>query len=143
MKAKKVRIFKSIDELEKALPPRLAYRFRKWLQRFHQGILPPMRVSKAERIVLTAFEDYLYKSQLKKHDVLFSKYENGEVRFDFGSNVSEKIKKAAIAWAKKRGLKVAEASLQKSLDSTSYIILQSNNAISSNRICTERLFLEF
>jgi hypothetical protein len=143
MKSKKVRVLKSIDELEKALPPKLAYRFRRWLRRFHQGILPSMRVSKVERIVLSAFEDYLYKSQLKKHDVLFSKYENGEVRFDFGSNVSEKIKKAAIAWAKKRGLKVVESSLQKSIYSTSYIILKSSNKISNNRICIERLLLEF
>lgn len=49
-------------------------------------------------------------------------HENGMIKMEFDRNTPEHIKKAALKWAKKRGLKPVEASLNKSANSSeSYI----------------------
>lgn len=41
-------------------------------------------------------------------------HENGMIKMEFDRSTPEHIKKAALKWAKKRGLKATEASLNKS-----------------------------
>lgn len=49
-------------------------------------------------------------------------YDSGAVRFEFSKSTPEDVKKAVYRWAKKRGLKVAEAGLSKSTASGSSIL---------------------
>ena len=60
---------------------------------------------------------------LAKSDYQIAKYGNGDLRLDFGPEVPESVKKKALEWAKRRNLKVKEASLGKSSDATSWILL--------------------
>lgn len=44
-------------------------------------------------------------------------HENGMIKMEFDRNTPEHIRKAALKWAKKRGLKPVEAGLNKSANS--------------------------
>lgn len=59
-------------------------------------------------------EEVLAHKTLAKNEAMVSMYESGAVRLDFGAEVPEKIKKAALLWAERRGLKPVEASMSKS-----------------------------
>jgi len=49
-------------------------------------------------------------------------HENGMIKMEFDRTTPDHIKKAAFKWAKKRGLKATEASLNKSANHTeSYV----------------------
>ena len=133
-------ISKTLSEevLAKSLPPKLAYRFRSWMKesepRFAKN---PQLYSEAQKLIQQKFEELAIQKALKKNEAVASFYNNGVVRMDFGSEIPEKIKKAAMNWAKKRGLKAVEASVQKSMSNPSYIIF-SKSQQSSVGECTNR-----
>jgi hypothetical protein len=68
---------------------------------------------------------------LQKNEMLASFYDNGHIRLDFGGEVDSKVKDAAMKWAKNRGLKTSEASLDKSAGAPSYVVM--SNADQSAR----------
>lgn len=100
-----------------ALPPKLRYRIRKWLQQISgsSNVSP----EKVREIITEKFEQALALKSLKKNQVMASLYKNGSVRLDFGQNVSDKAKQAALEWAKKKGLKIESDELAKSLNKSS------------------------
>lgn len=111
----------SLTPLEKALPPKLRYRFYKWLKQFgaHAQAAPKAQV---KQVVEKAYNHIAAIKELKKNEVMTSLYDNGFIRMDFGGAVDKKVKDAAMAWAKKRGLKATEASLEKADGSPSHVI---------------------
>lgn len=72
-------------------------------------------------------------SPLQKSQIKSTIYDDGSLKFEFGEKVSKKSKDAAIAWAKKRGLQIVEASLKKSANSAAYIIFSNNNTSLANK----------
>ena len=113
----------TIEELTKAMPPRLAAKFRSWMRSLHPGNRAnPSMMNRIRRMMTQKMEELIRSKSLRKNEAMVSAYNNGMVRMDFGSEVSDDVKKAAMAWAKKRGLKAVEASLQKSENSSGYAI---------------------
>lgn len=114
------------------LPPKLRYRFRRFLQKLisnphQQQVSREQNIQKmAEEMVKMVQEET--GAPLAKNEMRCSEYENGCIKLDFGSDVSDDIKKAAIHWAKKRGLSPIEASLAKSVDSPEYVILSKDKS---------------
>ena len=103
------------ESIEKSLPPKLAYRFQAWMRRMRRRpIVQQMGIGKFEQIVTDKMKEIKSHQSLAKNEALASFYDTGIVKMDFGSDIDPKIKEAAIKWAKRRGLKVAEASLAKS-----------------------------
>jgi hypothetical protein len=96
---------KSMEPMDKALPPKINYRFKKWRTKYGAKNLPAQ------------------KSELKKNEMSVSLHKNQEVKLAFGAAISDKVKKAAIDWLKKKGLTPKEASLNKSINTESYVIL--------------------
>ena len=111
--------------LEKTLPPKLLYRFRAWMKKFRPSPDEVKEVQKAMNFIESV-------KSLKKNESLASFYDDGHIRLDFGSDVSPKVKEAAMKWAKKRGLKASEASLDKSASAPSYVIMSTGQPISIN-----------
>ena len=113
----------TLEELAKSMTPKLAAKFRAWMRslhpRYHQD---PRMAQQLRQIVTQKMEEMLRAKTLQKNEAMVSAYNNGMVRMDFGSDVPEGVKKAAMAWAKKRGLKAVEASLQKSATAPEFAI---------------------
>lgn len=111
----------AFSKLEKALPPKLRYRFYKWMKQFghHAKVREPKQV---KDVVQKAFNHLKAVKELKKNEVMTSVFDNGFVRMDFGGEIDKKVKDAAMTWAKKRGLKAMEASLDKADGSSAYVI---------------------
>lgn len=113
------------------LPPKLRYRFRRFLQKLvnnpsQHDREDPNRVQKmADEMVKMITEEY--GTPLAKNEARFSAYENGSIRMDFGEDVPENIKKAAISWAKNHGLSAVEASMMKSTKNSEYVIMAKDN----------------
>ncbi len=110
------------------LPPKLRYRFRRFIQKLvsnpHQAPGEERVQKMADEMVKMIQEEY--GTPLAKNEARFSAYENGSVRLDFGEDVPENVKKAAISWAKNRGLSAVEASMMKSIKSSEYVIMAKN-----------------
>ena len=68
---------------------------------------------------------------LQKNEVAAYEYDNGLIHLDFGEEVPEDVKQAAIRWAKKRKLNIVEASLRKSISSRSSIVFASTTQYST------------
>lgn len=109
-------------QLEKNLPPKLLYRFRKWLKSFASGLSPEQH-QKMGKAIDSAYKEIMGTKTLKKNEAMASFYDSGLVKMDFGSEVDPKVKDAALKWAKRRGLKVVEASLDKSANVPSHYVL--------------------
>lgn len=124
----------SFPEFEKALPPKLAYRFRKWLNSFAYR---QTSGTKVEDHVKSAIDDLVAGKTLQKNEAMISFYDSGIIKMDFGSAVNPKIKEAAMQWAKKRGLKAVEASLAKSAKTMSQVVFGDSSKKSG--ICVKRL----
>jgi hypothetical protein len=106
--------------LKKAqMPPKLRYRIRRWLQQMKSTNVSPQQ---AQQIITQKFEEAVALKTLQKNQVMATLYKNNALRLDFGSNVSEKAKKAALDWAKKKGLKIETTELAKSLDKSNKLI---------------------
>lgn len=139
---------KSIDELsaeltkemvfesfEKGLPPKLAYRWRKWMQKlrsaapalFHERGKQDLAMSeKFEKLVNQKIKEIVSIKELKKNEGMASFFDNGIIKMDFGPEIDPEIKKAAIKWAKRKGLNAVEATLAKSADEIETIIFSFN-----------------
>jgi hypothetical protein len=108
------------SDLQKKLPPKLRYRIRHWLKTLGLKGVSPQR---AKQIITQKFEEEVAVRSLAKNEALASFYEDQVVKFDFGSGVSPAARKAAIKWAKKRGLRPVEASLAKSAANSSQLVV--------------------
>ena len=111
-----------------SLPPKLRYKVSKWLKSV-SGQTPDKQADR-RRLMETAKSElvsgllaHLGGKPLCKNEVMASQYDNGSIRFDFGSDVPSNVKKAAMQWAKKRGLSPTEASMKKNAkDHSDYVI---------------------
>lgn len=104
------------DDLRKALPPRLAYRLRHWFQQQGRRV----RLSGTRKVaqqVAQKIEQAMALKELKKNQFMARVHDDGVVRLDFGAAVPEPVRKAAMDWAKRKGLKPVESSLAKNIDS--------------------------
>ena len=135
-----VEISKSLSSevITKSLSPKMAYKFRKWAQKSAPKFAEnPQLISHAQQLIKRKVEELAVQKSLKKNEAVASFYDNGVVRMDFGSEIPEKIKKAAMNWAKKKGLKAVEASVAKSVSNPSYIIF-SGTQQSNTGECLQR-----
>lgn len=106
------------QDLEKtAIPPKVYNKLRLWLRK-----LRSTRTG-VKDVVAQKAEDLAAFNSLAKNEVMASFYSSGIMKMDFGSEVSDSAKKAALRWAKRRGLKVVEASLAKSAGAPSTYVL--------------------
>lgn len=112
----------AFSPLEKALPPKLRYRFYKWLKQFGRHASAAPKAPQVKQVVEKAYNHMKAIKELKKNEVMTSLYDNGFVRMDFGGDIDKKVKDAAMGWAKKRGLKATEASINKADGTSSHII---------------------
>lgn len=120
-----------MEGLTKAMPPKLRYRFYKWLKgAASRGV----QQKDMQQAVKKAMDEIQELRTLAKSETMASFFDSGAVRFDFGSEVSDKIKKAALDWAKKRGLKTVEASLSKTKDANSYVVY-GKKSIDEESVC--------
>ena len=101
-----------------SLPPKLKYKVKKWLQSVSPQTpdkqMDRRRVMETAKTELTrALLHHIDARPLAKNEIMASQYDNGALRFDFGSDVPDQVKHAAMVWAKKRGLNPVEASMNK------------------------------
>jgi hypothetical protein len=75
-----------------------------------------------QKSVNAAYEHIAAIKELKKNEVMTSFYDDGAVRMDFGGAIDPKVKKSAMDWAKRKGFKTIEASLEKSDGSSSHMV---------------------
>lgn len=103
------------EELEKRLPPKIAYRLRAWLKGLRQkaNLSDPAVQKTIKEAVAAKMEELHFLQTLTKNEVGVAAYSNGAVKMIFGESVSPKLKKMALDWATKRGLKPVEVSLNK------------------------------
>ena len=80
-----------------------------------------------QKSVNQAYEHITAIKELKKNELMTSFYADGAVRMDFGGDIDPKLKKSAMDWAKRKGLKASEASLDKSDGSPSYVVYAQSN----------------
>jgi len=123
------------ESLQKALPPRLAYRLRAWFKRFHPG-LGQKNFAQVKQTVTQKFEQALALQELKKNEVQATTFDNAMVRLDFGSDVPESVRKSVMSWAKRRGLKAIEASLTKSQNARSSVTYAADEKSSTPGLIT-------
>lgn len=109
------------EMLSKALPPKILYRFRKWMRTKRPKSVHDALALKSEEKIHTI-------ADLAKNETMASFFESGHIKMDFGSAVPEKVKKAALEWAKRKGLKAIEASLAKSANSPSSVTFSSSDS---------------
>jgi hypothetical protein len=122
-----------------AMPPRLYYRLRSFLNKI-KGKAPITHVAQA---MARKYEQQIAAQNLSKNECMASFFDSGELRFDFGSSVPEKVKKSAMAWAKKRGLKAVEASLAKNDGSSSYVRFSLSDEVAIDHRCLKRVRWNF
>jgi hypothetical protein len=124
----------AFSKLEKMLPPKLRYRFYKWLKQFGRHTPVVAQQQQVKDTVHKAINHFRAVRELKKNEVMTSVYDNGLIRMDFGGSVDRKVKDAAMSWAKKRGLKAVEASIEKSNGASSHIVF-GNAPVASKGVC--------
>jgi hypothetical protein len=129
------------EHLYKALPPKLLYRLRAWKKKLKPS--PVSDVKKFEKIIKNIVEQHMSMKSLKKNEMMASFMDNGTIKMEFGAEVPEKVKKAAVQWAKKRGLNAVEASLNKSAASPSYILYAPSKQNPGIGLCTRRSKWQF
>lgn len=126
------------------LPPKLRYKLKKWLKSLRSaetGVKQNdqrhlMQVVKNE--IIAAVKDKVETDELAKNEVMASAFNDGSVKMDFGSDVPEEIKKAALKWAKDRGLRPTEASLAKNLQSATSVLFGRNNKTPATSLVCEK-----
>jgi hypothetical protein len=107
------------QDLTKGMPPKLKYRLTAWLKRFSSKLQNPTEVKKFEQTVKKEIESM---HKLEKHEARVDMYRSGAIKMEFGADVPEDVKKAALKWAERKGLKQVEVSLAKSKNATSHVI---------------------
>jgi hypothetical protein len=127
------------EGLSKAIPPKLYYRLRAWLRHMHPTNMPREELKqKVTAAIAEKMEELTALNQLKKNEFMASLYDSGTVKLDFGSDVPEEVKKAAMGWAKRKGLRPIEASLNKSAGTVNTMVYSSSENTLSGR-CVKRL----
>lgn len=116
------------------LPLKLRYRIQKWLAGLQRGQGHKDQVQKTEMIKIIKQQlinsiQQVNEPALAKNEVMASTYSDGSLKLDFGSGIPAHVKKAALNWAKRRGLKPVEASLDKAVATASFVVL-SKSALS-------------
>ena len=100
------------EMLQKALPPKILYRYRRWMRKMRpQSLQEVLALSEKPQTIST----------LSKNETMASFFDSGHIKMDFGSGVPEKTKKSALEWARRKGLKAVEASLAKTINSPSSV----------------------
>lgn len=127
----------NLEGIYKTLPPKLAYRFRKWMKGHPQR--PALKSEEIVALLVRQVEEVEALQNLSKNEVMTSVYDNGIVKMDFGSDVPESVRKAAMSWAKRKGLKPVEASLNKSRNSPESVLLCVGDLESTDGQCVKRL----
>jgi len=79
-------------------------------------------VQKEEKEVLKFEEILNFEQPLAKNEYEITENAKGEIKMEFGPEIPESVRKRAIAWAQKRGLKAKEMSLGKSVDMNYWIV---------------------
>lgn len=126
------------------LPPKLRYKLKKWLKSLRSaetGVKQNdqrhlMQTVKSE--LISKIKESMEIEELAKNEVMASAFNDGSVKMDFGSDVPDEIKKAALKWAKDRGLKPTEASLAKNLQSATSVIFGRNDKTSTTSLVCEK-----
>jgi hypothetical protein len=115
------------DDIQKSLPPKLYYRIRKWLRAMRPG--QPVQVQpKAVAQGLKNGIEQQQKSELAKNEARATVGDGGTLMFEFGANVPAAAREAALRWAKRKGLKAVEASLNKSAGAYGYALFSTTSA---------------
>lgn len=130
------------QELSKSMPPKLRYKFRRWLMSLKgdTGVKQMNRTHIRETIKTEMTAKLLQAmdvESLGKNEIMASTYSDGAIKLDFGSDVPEKVKAAAMVWAKKRGLSPIESSLAKSISTTSSVMFVPATR-AQNSVCTNK-----
>lgn len=108
-------------DLIKGLPPRIASRLKYWFHR--QGRRVHIWGGKnVGQLIAHKMEEAMALKELRKNQFMARVHSDGIVKLDFGAEVPQSIKKAAIDWAKRKGLKPIEANLSKSNSSISSVV---------------------
>ena len=128
----------ALENLEKKLPPKLMYRYRRWMRRMHPQT-GPYHFGVVNQAMTQKMEDIEAGSDLAKNEAMASFYDNGIVKMDFGPDVDPKVKEAALKWAKRRGLNPVEASLNKGADSFQSAVFSVDAEPAEVGTCTKRL----
>lgn len=124
------------EALTKMLPPKLLYRFRAWMRKMRPKT--HLEAKKFEQIVMDKIDEIYSMKTLAKNEYQASFYDSGVVKMDFGPDVPEKVKEAAMKWAKRRGLQPVEASLTKTAGATATVTYAAGQ-MSSAGICVKRM----
>lgn len=124
------------ETLSKSLPPKIAYRFRAWMRKMHPK--STVEVKKMEQLLQSKLDEFYAMKTLAKNETMASVYDNGVVKLDFGAEVPEKIKKAAMAWARRRGLTATEATLAKSMGAPTSVTYAMGNPTGFS-VCVKRI----
>lgn len=105
------------------LPPKLKSKFQNWIKRALTSSASTLTPAKKNELYQTfknnlidKFNDY---SPLNKNEMGLTTHKNGVVKMEFGVEVPEEVKKAAISWAKKRGMVAVDMKLSKNCDMSS------------------------
>lgn len=129
----------ALESIEKTLPPKLLYRFRRWMRQMRQtSPIANLPVGKFEQIVFEKFKEIQSSTALAKNEAAASFYDGGIIKMDFGSDIKASVKDAALRWAKKKGLKVVEMSLNKSADEVSTYKFAASDSASEGH-CIKRV----
>lgn len=98
----------------------------------------PMSKSEVTAAIKSEITSQITSSTLAKNEVMASAFDNGSVKMDFGSQVPESVKKAALKWAENRGLAPLEATLQKNVNSSTSVLFGKENTAKA-KACVRRL----
>lgn len=121
------------DMQKAAIPPKVYSKLRLWLKKL-RSTRPGVR-----DVITQKAEELGALQSLKKNEVMTSFFDSGIMKMDFGADVSDSAKRAALRWAKRRGLKVVEASLAKSAGSpTSYTLGMTEDIVPHGK-CVKRV----
>lgn len=125
------------------LPPKLKYKLKKWLQslRAETGVKQADQrhlIQTVKSELVSKIKESMEVEDLAKNEVMASAFNDGSVKMDFGSDVPEEIKKAALKWAKDRGLRPTEASLAKNLHSATSVLFGRNDKTPATSLVCEK-----
>jgi hypothetical protein len=114
------------DSLDKAMSPRIANKLKYWFHKQGRRV----RIwgqQNTGQMVAQKIEEAMALKELRKNQFMARVHSDGVVKMDFGSEIPQSIKKAAMDWAKRKGLKPVEASLAKADSSSSSVTYMPNS----------------
>lgn len=119
------------------LPPKLRGKFQAWMKRYLstkiKDLSPTQKTETFEAFKEIFAARLADKSPLAKNEMGLVTHKNGVVKMEFGSEVPEQVKKAAISWAKRRGLSPVDMKLAKNANSASSHVFSAGLATSPDQ----------